>query len=98
MKKIFKYPVRPGRFTLEMPEGAQPLRAMVQGDGGQPQLWALVDPSRPMTTRCFCAFGTGHEIDQADVPRIAFIDTFMLDGGALVFHLFEIKRWQTESQ
>ncbi len=64
MRRIYKYPVTPGSFTLEMPRGAQPLRAMVQGDGGQPQMWALVDPSQPPRMRAFRCYGTGHDIQE----------------------------------
>lgn len=85
MKRIFKYPVPiEDVFALNMPRGAQPLSVQMQGD--KPHLWALVDPDAELRLRYFCVIGTGHPI--AEVP-LAFIGTFQMHGGSLVFHLFE---------
>lgn len=35
--------------------------------------------------------GTGHPIEEEQVERMIFIDSFMLHGDALVFHLFELE-------
>lgn len=86
--RIYKYPVRiTDVFSIDMPAGAQLLRAMAQGDS--PQLWALVDPERRTDRRYFRLVGTGHPIDDATAERLKYVDTFMLEDGALVFHLFE---------
>lgn len=83
--KIFKYPIVPrDEFTIEMPQGAQPLSVDTQG--GQPQLWCLVDPGAPMELRRFFVRGTGH--DAAGMQNHRFLGTFQLQGGALVFHCF----------
>lgn len=92
MRRIYKYPVRPGAFELEMPMNAQPLRCMVQGVGGQPQLWALVDPSESTERRRFVVYGTGHDIPEENIRHLTFVDTFMLENGDLVFHLFAVDR------
>lgn len=87
MKTIWKFAVHgPGRFTTAMPKGAAILHVEVQGDA--PQMWALVDPSAPAEPRTFESFGTGHPIN-AEI--IAHIGTVQFDGGALVFHVFEVR-------
>src|SRR5437867_4021758 len=84
---VFKYPLpMQDDFTLELPEGAEPLSVQVQR--GQPCLWTLVDPSRSLQTRSFHMAGTGHPINNPD--RLRFIDTFQIEGGMLVFHVFEV--------
>ena len=69
--------------VLELPAGAQLLSVQVQH--GSPQIWALVDPSLYTEPRQIRIVGTGHSA--ADVGR--FIDTFQVQGGSLVFHVFE---------
>jgi hypothetical protein len=94
MKQVFKYPINcyesaglgarwEPEFTLDMPDGAQILRADMQGE--RLIVWALVDPNMRMTTRRFRLAGTGHAIEQEDLSHIS---TFF-DGG-LVMHLFEV--------
>ena len=70
--------------TLEMPEGAVILYIDVQGE--MPCLWAEVDPSQPKIKRQFHLYGTGHHMH--DTPQW-YVGSFMMHGGALVFHLFE---------
>ncbi len=82
---IHKYPVAPGDFTLDLPLNAQALSVQVQH--GQPQLWMLVDASEPTAPRRFAIRGTGHPCDGLRASH--YLGTFQLDGGALVFHLFE---------
>lgn len=87
--RIFKYPIRVAdRICLDLPYKAQPLRCMMQGD--QPQLWCLVDPSCHVVRRNFRVIGTGHPIED-DPTKLVFVDTFIMSGGALVFHLFEVE-------
>jgi hypothetical protein len=85
MQTIYKYPLsRLDVEDIEMPQGAKPLAVQVQG--GQPCLWALVDPDRPKEVRRFLTFGTGHPVSE-NVG--AYLGTFQLIAGSLVFHLFE---------
>ena len=87
---IWKYPVLAGGvFVHTMPTGAMVLCAKVQGTAGLPQMWVLVDPERTPVRRVFRVVGTGHDIDSAEADRLAYVDTFMLEDGNLVFHLFE---------
>ena len=90
---VYKYPIKPNDyFSLTLPVGAKILTVDSQrGQGGQPQLWALVDEKESRTeTRRFRMAGTGHPI--GDSPdRLEFVSTFQQEGGALIFHVFEIK-------
>lgn len=86
-KTVYKY-----RFpvddivSIDMPEGAQPLHVAMQGRYAC--LWALVDASRPMKERRFRIAGTGHPIKDQECMK--YIGTFLVNDGALVFHVFEI--------
>ncbi len=73
--------------VLELPKGAQVLSFQVQHE--RMVLYALVNPDARHEKRRFRLAGTGHPID-AELP-LRFIGTVQLHGGALVFHLFEIK-------
>ena len=87
MKRVYKYPCpMEDRFTLTLPEYAEILCVQVQR--GVPTLWALVDPGHLHVDRYFRLSGTGHPIEPSLYLR--YIDTFQLQGCALVFHLFEI--------
>lgn len=88
MQAIWKYPIPAiDMFHLDIPEGGKPLAVHVQR--GQPCMWVQVTPDAPMTLRIFAIYGTGHQMP--DDPG-TFIGTYLVDGGALVFHLFEISR------
>lgn len=84
---IWKYPVAvTDVFVLKMPAGSTVLSVDVQGR--EVNLWAEVDQGQPLAERRFRVSGIGHALP-ADEPR-RFIGTFLLQGGTLVFHLFEI--------
>ncbi len=85
MNTVWKYtlPVS-GRIELNIPAGAKLLCVQMQFD--RLCMWALVDPTAPISTRCFWIVGTGHELLSA--PG-AYVGTFQINGGALVFHVFE---------
>lgn len=87
MKTIWKFPVPPTdeASILEMPQGAEILDIQVQGGGVQ--LWALVDPEADFETRIFRTYGTGHPIDHEPGRHVA---TYQLNGGGLIFHVFEL--------
>jgi hypothetical protein len=85
MRAVWKITLQiDGMIEIGMPRGAQALA--VQTQHGQPQLWALVDTEAPYETRQFRIAGTGHPIDESVG---AYVGTFQLHGGALVFHVFE---------
>ncbi len=83
-KTIWKYPVTAGRWTQIMPVDAEILSVQVQHK--EVQMWVLVDPDAITEAREFDVYGTGHLIPESSGK---FIGTFQIEGGALVFHLFE---------
>jgi len=84
--KIYKYTIEAAdSFTVDMPSGAQVLSVGVQH--GQPRLWALVNPKNDLTPHRFYVRGTGHDAHGMDTEL--FVGTFQMDGGVLVFHVFE---------
>ena len=70
--------------TVMMPEGSIVL--CVQMQGGNPCLWALVDPAAAVRERTFRIIATGDEIK--DNPG-NYVATFQMLGGSFVFHVFE---------
>src|SRR5437667_5965143 len=93
-RAVYKYTfVIADYFTITMPKGAQILHVETQqqiAQGGyrdQACLWALVQPTAKTEVRGFLLVGTGHAINSKD--HLKYIGTFMLEGGALVYHLFE---------
>lgn len=88
MLKIFKYPiVIDNYFELNMPKESKVLTVDIQNNA--PQLWALVDPEKSTEKRRFRFVGTGHPIEE-ELENLTFISTFQMDGGALIFHIFEV--------
>jgi hypothetical protein len=82
---IWKFPVNPGTFKLEMPIGARVLCVQVQK--GSPFMWALCDEEACTRKRAFVALGTNHTAGPIQDWR--YIGSFQLEEGELVFHLFE---------
>lgn len=71
--------------SLPIPDGAKLLTVQAQGD--MPQLWALVDEKAPIVHRNVASYGTGHPMPDGDPG--AYVGTYQIHGGALVFHVFE---------
>lgn len=87
---VHKYPVPiplSDWFHLDLPSGARVLAVQMQY--GHPMIWVLVDPTLPLTRRVFRLAGTGHPIDLVPEQRLEYVGTFQIDGGALIFHIFE---------
>jgi hypothetical protein len=85
MRTIHKYELFP-ETVLDIPRGATVLSVQVQRE--KPYLWAEVDTSNELTKRKFIGVGTGHTIPSE--ARLSFIGTVQLEGGALVFHIYEV--------
>jgi hypothetical protein len=83
---IWKYEIMPGVFDLNMPAGARILSVQVQR--GKPYVWALCCPDNEIEKRRLCVVGTGHSTPE-NIENARFVGTFQLNGGELVFHLFE---------
>lgn len=87
-RRVYKYSIPLGYFSLELPQGAKILT--VHERHGKPQIWALVDPNEPFTkTRNFMVVGTGHPIEK-DEEVLTYIGTFRLGSEDFIAHLFEI--------
>jgi len=78
---IYKYEVKPGGFSHEIPGLIQLLT--VQTQGSTPQLWALVYPQSTPMIHKFKSYGTGHPMP--DDPG-NYVGTFQIDW--MVFHVF----------
>jgi hypothetical protein len=83
----FTFPIN-NAVVIEMPANARILH--VECQDGQPCLWALVDPKAQRVSRVFHIFGTGHEIDEAQLATLEFIATFQQT--PFVWHLFGHKK------
>lgn len=86
MNQVWKYNINPDDYTsLEIPKDANVLSVGEQF--GNVCIWVMVDPSKNKETRKFRLAGTGHPINEL---YLSFVGTVQLDGGSMVFHLFEI--------
>lgn len=82
---IWKFPILVNdEQDIEMPRGADILWVDVQQ--GQPCIWARVNPAAPRENKRIRIFGTGHPMPD---ELGDYVGTFMMKGGALVFHLYE---------
>jgi len=89
VKQIWKYRLWEHKVEdfpcLRMPYDARILSVQMQDE--VTVLWALVDPDMYLESRFFRVAGTGHPIRH---ELGVYIDTFQMNGGALIFHVFEI--------
>jgi hypothetical protein len=90
MRTIYKYElvVTDDQF-IHPPVGAEFVSCQEQG--GTACLWALVDPEKPPAQRHIRIHGTGHPMPHYTKDSHAFLGTFQLNGGSLVFHVFEVR-------
>lgn len=85
VRTIWKFDVLVAdQFELDMPADAHVISVQVQH--GSVRMWAVVNPTAALTKRKFHVLGTGHAFKGQPGN---FIGTFQLQGGDLVFHLFE---------
>lgn len=61
--------------------------ALAWGAAG-PRVWALVDPDAPRVKRRLATIGTGQPLPD-DADEWAYVGSFQMRGGALVFHLLD---------
>ncbi len=86
-KTVHKYTLDlTDRQIVALPEGARILSVQTQGQ--RLRLWALVDADATPEAVEIAIRGTGHPIDDAEV--LEFIDTFQMNDGQLVFHVFRV--------
>lgn len=86
-RAVWKYPFRiENVIELDLPGGHLAQILSVQTQNGMPTLWALVNPNVAVSRVKLLCFGTGHPIDGDKIG--AFIGTFQMYDGGLVFHIF----------
>ena len=83
-REIWKFPLRDSLNKVPLSVGAKVLHVHAQGN--DICLWALIEPEAAREFRRFTVYGTGHSMP--DDPGV-YIGTAHLQGGALVFHVFE---------
>ena len=89
MKTIWKCPLEmTGSQEVKIPLPAVILSVQPQGDGVC--LWAEVSPSLEKVRVPIVILGTGHEMPDVEPGHLRYINTFQLQGGALVFHAYEV--------
>lgn len=88
-KTIWKYKVsvEADRFSIQMPKDSEIL--CMQEQFGSPCMWVLADPDQEIEERFFETFGTGRIIHYDMGVDRKYIDTYQLNNGGLVFHVFE---------
>lgn len=83
---IWKFPlVLTDVQTVMMPEFGQILTAQMQNGSGL-CLWAFVNPESPLQPRTIVVLGTGNPAPENPGK---YISTVQMQGGALVWHIFE---------
>lgn len=89
-KTIWKYPLLLiGEQAIQMPKGAEILCAQAQRN--HLCLWALVDPAAKKDERLIVIHGTGYPVPEVhNAYKRQYIGTAQMDGGSLVWHVFEI--------
>jgi hypothetical protein len=88
MKKILKWVINHPILEIQMPIGSVILAAQAQGDNVC--VWAIVDVDQPETElRTFEVYPTGTAVHEDMGTERKYINTVQLEGGALVFHVFE---------
>lgn len=94
MTTIYKFPVPMQQlFQQELPKGATVLSVQEQVNAAQ--MWVMLDPDEETEVRHFEVYGTGFEMRTlTPTEKREYIGTFQMDGGQLVFHLFELKEYK----
>ena len=82
---IWKYPIEiADQQYLELPTSAEILSVQTQFDSVY--VWVKLNPTVTRTARQLRLFGTGQLVPDSG---LRFVGTFQIQGGHLVFHLFE---------
>lgn len=87
MREVWKFEIAPFDYnSILMPKDSEILTVQTQGESIQ--IWALCDPNLQKEERIFRIAGTGHPINDND--ELHYINTFQLNNGKLIFHVFEV--------
>jgi hypothetical protein len=87
-KRVFKYnlPYGTGSILTDMPAGARILHVGIPPGSNKPQVWALVDPDKPMLPSQLVFFDTGQPLPEA-IDEYRYVGTFY--DVPFVWHVFE---------
>jgi hypothetical protein len=92
---IWKYQLSFAGNVIKLPKHHQILSVQVQHS--EPVMWVLQEPTgEGLSDVAIHIVGTGHSIPQ-DV-MLEFVDTFQLNDGNLVFHVFKESRVETKGE
>ena len=83
-KQVWKYIINPYKTEYDIPEGG--IIRHVGEQYGEVCVWVEVDPRAEKETRVIEAFGTGHTLSS---EYRKYIGSVSLEGGSLIFHLYE---------
>lgn len=89
MKTVYKYTLGPFVNEMQLPIGAEILSVGVQD--GAPMYWALVDLTLNVEPIMLLVLATGETWPNGYTP-VRFIGRIDIDGGAYVWHVFEVQR------
>ena len=90
----YEFPLE-SKFSLQLPQSAEPMQADVQGD--KYVLWCFVDKDETrIETRDFLILGTGHPIDR-EYNDLYYVNTFY-SHRKLVWHLFEVLKSEDDEE
>jgi len=85
MKKIYKYEIKIGLYSIEIYQGAKILTVQTQYD--TLCIWAIVDTKQPIVERKIQVIGTGFSLP----PALGiYIGTIQLENGAFIGHVFDL--------
>ena len=88
IKQVWKFEIFPLQTSIAIPKYAEILTVQTQND--KAYIWTLVNPENEKELRQFEVYGTGHDIRCDLALDRKYINTFQMQGGELVFHLFEV--------
>lgn len=77
-----------GKFVLYLSAEAEIL--CVQMQHGQPYLWVITDPEKPVTSWNFRVFGDEHKMTE---DHLEYVDTWAQNMGDLIWHLFKVLKF-----
>lgn len=81
---IKSYPLSADRNVINMPYDAKPIAA--RDVSGAPTLWALINPSSPMTDRVFVILTEDQSVGDG---WLNYVGSYKVEGAEDVRHVFE---------
>lgn len=90
-RAVWKFPISPGAFQVELPMGAEILSVQFQDStfGQGPQLWALVDPDAPKVSVRMLSVMTGESFTINDHYVLDHVGSMQSPSG-IVIHVFKV--------